>query len=714
MRNVTLCIAVALVSVLAQAEIPSLLQNGDFELWTAGLPNNWAKGTNDVLTQSSLLNGSSSVQLTAITGNSNNNYFRQTLSTPIAATSPFYLAFDIAFQNASTGRDWNLNLTAGGTSSAFNMYYRTNTLYIYNGTAWVTIDASGVMTASNFGGGVIRPYRIIIEGVWLGSYDLKVINLATDTVVLHKTGLNHFQAQLNATVANFDLSRGPNQILVDNVRLYPQNPFQPVVEAGLNTTIELPASTLVMAPAVTNTSTPVGNLIVQWTQVSGPAMTFSAAAGETEHDLNAKVNFVGGRGEYVLKLTVTDSSGLTGQDTINVRVKNAAIEDVLLGRWGFEDMPQSLTAADMLDAAAGNVVADNGFLAGLDGPNSLPRWVPGWVGGAALEFAGNGIVDVNDVALQDPNMKALRWEMTVAGWVKADPLSGGYRTLMGRVSPFNWALRKSLNTNQAEFVMQMDNTQVWLTGTTSILDGYWHHLAGTFDGRQAVLYVDGIEDASAETQALIRRTPESVITIGGRRDASHFLNGMADDVRLYSYALTPSEIASLVQLGVNAIPRVAINADIPTELIKQFNNTVQLGAVIVDSNPGDVMTTVWSVPNAELAPFVSFSDENALAPTASFSHAGVFTLRLTVNDGLAGLDGDIYDEIVITVNEPVCDDLLVYNEATGRFLNPYLSADISGAAGKPDCYINLYDLSELASDWLLCNDPEGDGCIMPQ
>ena len=714
MRNVALCIAVALASVLAQSAVPSLLQNGDFELWTAGLPNNWAKGTNDVLTQSSLLNGSSSVQLTAITGNSNNNYFRQTLSTPIAATSPFYLAFDIAFQNASTGRDWNLNLTAGGTSSAFNMYYRTNTLFIYNGTAWVTIDASGVMTASNFGGGVIRPYRIIIEGIWLGAYELTVINLATDTVVLHKTGLNHFQAQLNATFFNVDLSRGPNQILVDNVRLYPQNPFQPVVEAGLNTTLELPASTLVMAPAVTNTSTPVENLIVQWTQVSGPAVTFSAAAGETEHDLNAKVNFIGGRGEYVLKLAVTDNSGLTGQDTINVRVKDAAIEDVLLGRWGFEDMPQSLTAADMLDAAVGNIVADNGFLAGLAGPNSLPRWAPGWVGNAALECTGNGLVDVNDVAAQDPNMKLLRWEMTVAGWVKANPLSGGYRTLIGRVSPFNWVLRKSENTSYAEFVLQMDNTQVWLTGSTSILDGYWHHLAGTFDGQRAVLYVDGVEDASVQTPALIRRSLGSVISIGGRRDASHFLNGMADDVRLYSCALSPDKIIGLVQLGVNAIPRVAIDADIPTELIKQFNNTVQLGAVIVDSNPGNVITAVWSVPNTEQASFVSFSNKNAAASTATFSQAGIYTLRLTVHDGVAGLAGDIYDEIVITVNEPVCDDILIYNEATGRFLNPYLSADISGEAGKPDCYINLYDLSRLASDWLVCNDPEGDGCMMLQ
>ena len=307
-------------------------------------------------------------------------------------------------------------------------------------------------------------------------------------------------------------------------------------------------------------------------------------------------------------------------------------------------------------------------------------------------------------------MAGLRWEMTAAGWIKADPLSGGYRTLIGRVSPFNWVLRKGEFINNAEFVLQMDAGQVWVTGTTNILDGYWHHLAGTFDGQRAVLYVDGIEDASVQTGDLIRQSLTSKISIGGRRDASHSLNGLADDVRVYSYALSPSQITDLVQMGVNAIPRVQINSDIPTELIKQFDDTVQLDAEIVDLNTENVIAATWSVPNAEQEAFVSFGNANAVSTTATFSQAGVYTLRLTVNDGMAGLDGNIYDEIVITVNEPVCDDLLIYNAVMGRFLNPIMSSDISGPASKPDCYVNIYDVAMLASEWLQCNDPEGEDC----
>lgn len=712
MKHTIMLLTIAFVSVWSQAQPVSLVQNGDFEQWTGGLPDNWLKGSPVTLASSSLLNGSASVLLNAVSGDSNNQYFRQGFSSSVADGSYFYVAFDIAFQTAASGRDWNLNMTAGGTTSVFNMYYRTDTLYIYNGSAWVPIDSTGVMSASHFSAEVVHPYRIIIEGIWLGSYALTIIDLDTETVLLNQTGLSHYQRQENASFINFDLSRGVNQILIDNVAVYPQNPDLPVVDAGLNTTVELPDNSVTLMPAVSNTDTPDEALSVQWSQVSGPALSFSTQSGETAADLNARAIFDGGRGQYVLKLTVTDERGLTGEDTINIRVKDPAIDDVLLGHWGFEAL-SGVVAADALDAAAGNVVADDGFLAGVTDPN-LPQWTSGWVGDGALEFFGGQLVDVNDVAAQDPNTKSLRWEMTVAGWIKPDPESGGYRTLVGRFSPFNWVLRKAETSPYAELVLQMDDTQVWLTGTTDILDGYWHHLAGTFDGRRAVLYVDGLEEAAVELgRDLIQVSLESDLAIGGRRDRNHFLAGLADDVRLYSYALGADQILELVQLGVNVPPRVQIDPDIPTYLVKQFNDTVELTAEIIEPNPDDVIAAMWSVVEPELAAFVSFGDQTAVNTTATFAQAGVYTLRLTVNDGLAGLEDDIFDDIVITVNEPVCEDLLVYNEDLGRYINPYLSADISGPDGRPDCYIDLHDVAMMASNWLLCNDPEGEGCILP-
>ncbi|MBN2512608.1 MAG: LamG domain-containing protein [Sedimentisphaerales bacterium] len=715
MKKGTWWMVMVLLALLSQAQAALVITNGDFELWTSGVPDGWSKGGPVTLAESNLLNGTSSVRLTSVSNNQSSTYFFRQGFTPISAY--FYVTFDFAFEDAPTGRDINFNLqnnTSTATSSVFNLRYEGTSIAIFNGSSWITLDSTGLLAASNFDSGIINPYRMIIEGTWRGTYSLKIIDLKTDAVIFDKSDLSHYQSAAAASfnAINFDLSRGANRILVDNLAVYSSNPFAPVVETGANTTLILPQNSLVMQPVVTNTDTPAANLIVQWTQISGPAVSFGTEAGETEHDLNARVNFVGGRGEYVLKVSVTDAYNYTGEDTMNIRVKDSAVDDVLLGWWGFEDMPQATLAADMLDAAAGNTAADNGYLAALADPNTIPGWVAGWVGNGALEFLGNGIVDVNEVTAQDPNVQGLRWEMTAAGWVKADMLSGGYRTLIGRTAPFNWILRKTENANTAEFVLQGDTGQVWVTGKTNILDGYWHHLAGTFDGQRAVLYVDGIEDAAVETQELIHYSAASKLSIGGRRDASHSLDGLADDVRLYSYALTPGALAGLVQQGINAIPRVTIDPDIPTELIKQFNNTVTLDADIEDLNAEDTLTAVWTVTNPEQADFVSFGNPNAVQTTATFSQEGVYTLRLAVHDGLAGLEGDIYDEIAITVNEPVCGDLLIYNEVVGRYLNPMMTSDIGGPAGKPDCYVNIYDLSVLAAEWLQCNDPEGEGCSL--
>ena len=40
----------------------------------------------------------------------------------------------------------------------------------------------------------------------------------------------------------------------------------------------------------------------------------------------------------------------------------------------------------------------------------------------------------------------------------------------------------------------------------------------------------------------------------------------------------------------------------------------------------------------------------------------------------------------------------------------YLAGDISGPAGVPDCYVDLYDFVLMAKKWLRCNDPENTDC----
>lgn len=42
--------------------------------------------------------------------------------------------------------------------------------------------------------------------------------------------------------------------------------------------------------------------------------------------------------------------------------------------------------------------------------------------------------------------------------------------------------------------------------------------------------------------------------------------------------------------------------------------------------------------------------------------------------------------------------------------NGYLTSDISGPDGIPDCYVDIYDFAQIAANWLDCTDPNNVDC----
>jgi len=76
-------------------------------------------------------------------------------------------------------------------------------------------------------------------------------------------------------------------------------------------------------------------------------------------------------------------------------------------------------------------------------------------------------------------------------------------------------------------------------------DQDWHHLAGTYDGTTIRWYGDGIELGSADVQL---NTLDNV-QIGKRADNANNFPGLVDDARIYSVALSESEIAYLATQG---------------------------------------------------------------------------------------------------------------------------------------------------------------------
>ena len=118
------------------------------------------------------------------------------------------------------------------------------------------------------------------------------------------------------------------------------------------------------------------------------------------------------------------------------------------------------------------------------------------------------------------------------------------------------------------------------------------------------------------------------------------------------------------------------------------------------------MTISWSCED----PCIGFVDNQVLNPPVIINNdaVGVYTLTLAVNDGFEyeGVEApDVVDTMTLTVNDPDC--------ATAMAEKGTIFGDISGPAGVPDCYVNLYDFSALSADWMSCMDPHNSACENP-
>jgi regulation of enolase protein 1 (concanavalin A-like superfamily) len=187
-----------------------------------------------------------------------------------------------------------------------------------------------------------------------------------------------------------------------------------------------------------------------------------------------------------------------------------------------------LVAAYALNAGTGSTVpADAGT--GPQGTITAATWTTGKFG-QALSFAGNGVVNFGDVDLAG--------SLTVMGWLQTRSLytnTCGSFVMKARDYGFEICggrLYASVGANGAW------TARVSQALTTADLN-VWKHVALTYDGTTARLYVGGVLVNSATGAHVSNSDP---LLFGRWNPASEFWNGLIDEVRLYSRALTQAQI----------------------------------------------------------------------------------------------------------------------------------------------------------------------------
>lgn len=193
-----------------------------------------------------------------------------------------------------------------------------------------------------------------------------------------------------------------------------------------------------------------------------------------------------------------------------------------------------------LDDASGTTATE--AISARHGTLNGAAWSTGNIAGGA---SFNGSSDY--VSIADSEAFRVTQALTIAGWVRAstwtsDPNWASIILRKGEANPNNW----ELEVNLGKVVLTLDDYDMYgIRGNTTLATNTWYHVAATWDGSTARIYVNGVLDNTPEAHAAPIGTDTRPVYLGGRTGFTDVVAGTVDDVRFYDRALTATEIAAL-------------------------------------------------------------------------------------------------------------------------------------------------------------------------
>lgn len=223
-----------------------------------------------------------------------------------------------------------------------------------------------------------------------------------------------------------------------------------------------------------------------------------------------------------------------------------------------------LVGAWLFDEGKGEAVTDSSDN-GLDGKiaRGKPKWVDGKFGGA-MEFGGADMVTVDD----DPALDLE--DFTLAAWVNIPKISGAWQIIASKENRNptgrNYGLFGNINNGTVHYSFTTNAGWKSFNAATAVTDGEWHHVAGTYDGSDFKLYLNGTVDAET-APGTKPDNHDNFLFIGGCDIGNYWMTGTIDEVVIYNRALSEQEINELMEDGME---------------------------VTLDVQPGGKLGTTWS------------------------------------------------------------------------------------------------------------------------
>jgi hypothetical protein len=197
----------------------------------------------------------------------------------------------------------------------------------------------------------------------------------------------------------------------------------------------------------------------------------------------------------------------------------------------------------------------------------------------------------------------------------------------GWVDTTGWAFQGTSSSGILGF--SCGNGTTWaLVNGPDVLDGNFHHVAGTWNGSLLALYVDGVQQGTAALSNPANNT--RAVNIGyqwGGGTPMRFFRGQVDEPTVYSRGLSAVEVQAIYQAGTAGKAGMApVITTHPAGTTTTCGNSVTLWVSAVGVEP---LAYQWY----RGAGLVANATNATLSFTASGSTAGAYTVVVTNSRG---------------------------------------------------------------------------------
>jgi fibronectin-binding autotransporter adhesin len=372
----------------------------------------------------------------------------------------------------------------------------------------------------------------------------------------------------------------------------------------------------ITCPGANYTATPT------FTLSGGGATTPATITGQAP-TANASGGFTKTGGGTV---TLGGNSTYTGNTTINGGTLQLGSDAVL--HMTFDNVSGSTTGATVFNQGTGGT-AMNGTLNGTATIVSGGRFgdalsIPSGAANAAYVLVNSPVVAMTGAAKWTIGM----WvKTTTAGGVYAYQGSGGWAS-----GNMTFYLNEGSDAGLGTKAGGVSYAQGWEEGSTNINDGNWHFLVMTCNGSTKAMYVDGNVDSISSSWAAATGVGTQ-FWIGGSADTGDQdvgLNGLIDEVYVYSRALGQAEIQSLYNvnstqvLPTNTTVNVASGTFDVGGFSQQIGQLTGSGNVVLDDFIG--VPGTLTVNNAGTDVFGSVISDNSGAGSLTYIGTGTLVL----------------------------------------------------------------------------------------